>query len=194
MLPLLFWLFGRRAALKVAALAGALALAGCAPAREEAKLLKLVWPEPPLTTRIEFVRNVGSERDLGRESSATENILEFLTGSKPPIWHLAEPMGLAVSDDGSRLYVSDFGQLAVYVFDFQTKKVTIWGQDKPFKLKLTLSWKDTNGNKYVYVGFYDLKSAPRPDGNYMLYFQPVSTYDSVKDGQIAWDYAKQELK
>ena len=66
-------------------------------------------------------------------------------------------------------------------------------QDKPFKLKLTLSWEDTNDKKYVYVGFYDLKSAPLPDGNYRLYFQPLSTYDSVKDGEAAWAYTQQEL-
>ncbi len=66
-------------------------------------------------------------------------------------------------------------------------------QDKPFKLKLTLSWKDTNDKKYVYVGFYDLKSALLPDGSYMLYFQPLNTSDSVKDGEAAWTYAQQEL-
>ena len=66
-------------------------------------------------------------------------------------------------------------------------------QDKPFKLKLTLSWKDANDKKYVYVGFYDLKSAPLPDGSYKLYFQPLNTYDSVKDGEAAWNYAQQEL-
>jgi DNA-binding beta-propeller fold protein YncE len=123
-------------------------LAGCATVRDDPKLLKLVWPEAPLAPRIEFVQNVGSERDLGRNSSTGENFMELLTGRKPPIWHLAEPMGLAVSDDGSRLYVTDFGQLAVYVFDFQTRKVTIWGEDKPFKRPLGVAL-DAQENVYV---------------------------------------------
>ena len=125
-----------------------LGLAGCATGREEQKLIRLVWPEPPAAPRIEFGRTIGSERDLGRDPTAAENLMEFLSGRKPPVWHLAEPMGLAVSDDGNRLYVADFGQLAVYVFDFQTRKVTIWGQDKPFKRPIGVAV-DAQENVYV---------------------------------------------
>jgi len=66
-------------------------------------------------------------------------------------------------------------------------------QNKPFKVKITLYWKDINDNEYVYVGFYDLKSAPLPNNENRLYFQPVSTYDSVNDGDLAWEYAKKSL-
>ncbi len=66
-------------------------------------------------------------------------------------------------------------------------------QEKPFDLKLTLSWKDVDGKEYVYVGFYILKNAPLPAGEQRLYFQPLSTYDSVKDGELAWKNAKHEL-
>lgn len=66
-------------------------------------------------------------------------------------------------------------------------------QDKPFKLKLTLYWKDVNNNEYVYVGFYDLKSARLPNNENQLYFQPISAYDSVKDGIVAWDNAEKRF-
>lgn len=62
-------------------------------------------------------------------------------------------------------------------------------QEKPFKLKLTLEWSDINNKKYVYVGFYNLKHSLLPSKQVVLYFQPLNTYDSVKDGRIAWDRA-----
>ena len=66
-------------------------------------------------------------------------------------------------------------------------------QNKPFKLRLTLYWKDINYKDYVYVGFYQLKSSQLLNGTHQLYFQPVNIFDSVKDGQSAWDRAKQPL-
>lgn len=66
-------------------------------------------------------------------------------------------------------------------------------QEKPFKLKLTLGWKDINNKKYVYVGFYNLKSSLLLNKQAVLYFQPLNTYDSVKDGKIAWEYAEKGL-
>lgn len=66
-------------------------------------------------------------------------------------------------------------------------------QNKPFKVKITLYWKDINNKEYVYVGLYDLKSTILPNNERQLYFQPINTYDSVKDKNLAWDYAKKTL-
>jgi len=98
-----------------------LILAGCAtpPPVEEAK--PMVWPAPPLTTRIRFVRSIVSEDDLKRDTTLTQGLAAFLTGEKLPEGRIAEPMALAVSDDGERLYVSDPMQHAVFTFDFKKK-------------------------------------------------------------------------
>lgn len=105
-------------------LTGALALliaallAGCATTAPEKKPLRFVWPPPPLPARIEFVRSIVSDEDLGKDTTFSQSLLNFLAGQKPTTNRIVEPMGLAVSDDGQRLYVSDFAQLAVFVFDF----------------------------------------------------------------------------
>jgi len=78
----------------------------------------LVWPPPPQQPRIEFVRSISGEKAVGRKVTASERIANFLGGEKPEAGQLVQPMGVAVSDDGQRLYVSDFAQSAVYVFDF----------------------------------------------------------------------------
>ena len=95
-------------------------LIGCATAPPP-EMKRLVWPAPPLTTRVEFVRSLFSDKDLGRDLTFDEKVLEFFTGKKPPANRIAEPMGIAVSDDGTRVYVSDYAQLSVFVFDFAAK-------------------------------------------------------------------------
>ena len=49
--------------------------------------------------------------------------MDFLTGIKPPPKHIAEPMGIAVSDDGQQLYVSNFRGY-VFAFDFANQTFT----------------------------------------------------------------------
>lgn len=104
-------------------------LAGCASAPPEPQ--HLVWPPPPLAPRIEFVRSIVSDEDLGRDTTMTQKLLELLAGEKPAPNRVAEPMGIAVSDDGTRIYVSDFAQAAVFVFDFGAKIFTKIGRDEP---------------------------------------------------------------
>jgi DNA-binding beta-propeller fold protein YncE len=92
--------------------------------------VRLVWPAPPLTARIEFVRSIVSDVDLGRDTTFTQNLFAFLAGDKPAANRIIEPMGLAISDDGQRLYVSDFARLEVFVFDFGHKTLTKIGEDQ----------------------------------------------------------------
>ena len=89
------------------------AVAGCAAAPPPPDPPRLVWPPPPAPPRIEFVQNLATEQDLGSGRSAGAWLLDFLGGSNRTVDRLAEPMGLAVSDDGTRVYVADHGQHAV---------------------------------------------------------------------------------
>lgn len=115
------------------ALAGlALLVAGCATVVEKPKFLEMMWPEPPLTPRIKFARTLASELDLGREKSVAETIVSVVVGKKPDVGHLAEPMAIAVSDDGQRIFVSDYGQGRIYRFDLEQKRVTFMGNGRPF--------------------------------------------------------------
>jgi DNA-binding beta-propeller fold protein YncE len=112
------------------ALVGALAaftfagLVGCAAPPERVEQERLVWPAPPETTRIKFLRSVVSEDDLGRDTTFSHDVLNLLAGVDPPPTRIAEPMGIAVSDDGQRLYVSNFGRRAVFRFDFAQQTFT----------------------------------------------------------------------
>lgn len=119
-------------------------MAGCATAPKQEQE-RLVWPAPPLTTRIKFVRSIASEEDLGRDTTFSQQVLNFLAGVTPPPKHIVEPMGLAVSDDGQRLYVSNYSRLAVFAFDFAQQ---IFTQIEPLARPTGLAL-DTDNNLYV---------------------------------------------
>src|SRR5512136_2480974 len=85
-------------------------MAGCATPPAPQKETKMVWPPPPLPARIQFVRNITSEKDLNSDTTFSEGLAAFLTGEKMPSGRIAEPAGLAVSDDGNRLYIADMMQ------------------------------------------------------------------------------------
>jgi len=110
--------------------------------------LVLKWPEPPQTPRIQFVQTYATEEHLGRGPTRRQRLFEFLAGRKPPQSHVYQPMDIEVSDDGRRFYVADFGQLVVFVFDFDTKKVTRIGDARPFARPFGLAL-DEHENLYV---------------------------------------------
>lgn len=104
------------------AVLGLLLLAGCA-GTPTAPEVRPVWPPPPVAPRIEFIRSLSSDTDFKKDTTFSESVAELLSGKKPPQNHLAEPMGLAVSDDGNRVYVADYARPEIFVFDFAAKIV-----------------------------------------------------------------------
>ena len=124
-----------------------LTMAGCATTQQEKPIVigKLTWPPPPDTTRIEFVANITSDKDLSDNTTFSENVTNFLSGTKPQPNQIVEPMGLVVSDDGQTLYVADTGWQQVFVFDFGKKKFSKFdGFVHPLGLAL-----DAQQNLYV---------------------------------------------
>lgn len=137
-------------ALTAVATAGLVAvMTGCATPPAPVKETRLVWPEPPETARIEFIRSISSDDDLGKDTTSTQSILKFLEGEKPAINRIVEPMGIAVSDDGDRIYISDHTQRTVFVYDFAKKTAfKIGGVENPLMAPMQLAL-DAQENVYV---------------------------------------------
>lgn len=134
-------------ALALAATVAIALLAGCATTTAP-EFPHLVWPAAPQEPRIRFERSLFNDLDLGRDATFNEKIVEFLAGKKPPENRIAEPMGLAVSDDGERLYVADYAQAAVFVFDFKKKMFSKIGRDEPLASPVGVAV-DADENVYV---------------------------------------------
>jgi DNA-binding beta-propeller fold protein YncE len=116
--------------------------------QEETELLRLVWPEPPLEPRIRFLQTYANEKHLGRKPTRRELFMEFFAGAVPPSTHVYQPMDIAVSDDGQRFYVSDFGRTVVFLFDYATKRVTQIGERRPFSRPFGVA---LDGEENLYV-------------------------------------------
>ncbi len=146
------------------ALAGVM-LAGCVSVPEQPEVQRLVWPPPPMTTRIEFVRSVSSETDINTDTTFSEKVVNFLAGVKPPPNRIVEPMGIAVTDDGGRIYVANF-RGSVFCFDFTNSKFTkIEGLAHPAGLDL-----DAAGNLYIVEQFKRQVSVYDPNGTKLRSF------------------------
>jgi DNA-binding beta-propeller fold protein YncE len=100
-----------------------------APA-DGAEIVELMWPEPPLKTRIKFLGNLASEHDLKSGLTWKEDLLQFLAGGPPPVAQLVNPMGIAISADGQRVYVTDLPQARVFIFNLADKSLTYWSREE----------------------------------------------------------------
>jgi DNA-binding beta-propeller fold protein YncE len=99
------------------------------PGENPAQVIEMMWPEPPLKTRIKFIGNLASEHNLKTGLSWKEDVLKFLAGGPPPVAQLVNPMGIAISADAQRVYVTDLPQARVFVFDLTNKSLTFWGRE-----------------------------------------------------------------
>lgn len=138
-----------------------------------------VWPPPPLAARIEFERTLVSDESVGKDTTFSDRIVAFLAGEKPALHRIVEPMGLAVSADGRRIYVADYARLRVWIFDLGTSTFRQIGDDMPLARPVGLAL-DAQERLYVVeqlrkgvsvfspagqrVGFITHESLERPNG------------------------------
>jgi DNA-binding beta-propeller fold protein YncE len=96
-------------------------------ARASAGASPLVWPPPPETPRIAYVRSIAGPADLGVKRSAWGKVAGWLTGSRQDSGEFAKPFGVALDDSGN-LCVTDTGANVVCYFDPARKLWHRWDQ------------------------------------------------------------------
>jgi DNA-binding beta-propeller fold protein YncE len=87
---------------------------------------EVLWPAPPATARIRFVRTLGSESDL---DGSAKSFWRKLAGSAPAN-HLYHPVGVAVTRDGNHLYVTDQALGELFAFDLAGHSVATITRDR----------------------------------------------------------------
>jgi len=75
--------------------------------------VSLVWPQPPATARIRYLRSLSGPRDLGIRKPFFQRIFDALAGRGDE--HFVRPTGVAEHD--GVLYVADPGAQAVWILD-----------------------------------------------------------------------------
>ena len=114
---------------KILFCSGLLLLAACAPQVAE-KPVDLVWPNPPETPRIRYIRSLSRTTEFG---SSTSSLIQSLFGDQTG-GTMAKPYGTATDSEG-KVYVTDTGLNMVWVFDERNKKVNFLGTSGQGALK-----------------------------------------------------------
>jgi DNA-binding beta-propeller fold protein YncE len=86
----------------------------------------VVWPDPPEKPRIRFVTAFRTGDDL--DTSGWANFRRSLFGNSSVT--MGQPMGVAPSDDGKRVYVADYGLSQVLVVDLDQKSMRVFAPNE----------------------------------------------------------------
>jgi DNA-binding beta-propeller fold protein YncE len=133
----------RSTTLRLAVLALAALGAACAHAPPRSDV---VWPDPPETPRIKFVTALRSEEDV--DTGNWSRLIRSVSGNRNGNM-LSGPMGLALSQDGQRLYVADLPTGLVFVADFEKKSFKKLNADDAVASGAFAVALDTSENVYV---------------------------------------------
>jgi DNA-binding beta-propeller fold protein YncE len=114
---------------KIVFYAGLWLLASCAPQVAD-KPVDLVWPNPPETPRIRYIRSLSRANEFGSTGS---NWIDIFFGDQSAE-SMAKPYA-ASTDRTGRVYVTDTGHGVVWVFDEKAKKVSLLGTSGQGQLK-----------------------------------------------------------
>jgi len=80
----------------------------------------LVWPSPPATPRIRYIRSFAGPRDLGIVKSFFRRVVEALSGTTDE--HFIRPTGIA--ERNGMFYVADPGAQTLWIFDLSRHRFT----------------------------------------------------------------------
>ena len=162
------------------------------------------WPDPPEKPRIRFVTAFRTADDL--DTSGWAHFRRSLFGNSSVT--MGQPMGVAVSDDGKRVYVADYGLNQVVVADLERKSMRVFAPDegmvRPFNVALgpeetvyvsdsagkAVFAFDRNGKRLASFGRDDLE---RPTGlaidrgRGIVYVVDSARHDSPKHRVLAFD-------
>ncbi len=127
-----------------------LAILFAACATPNVKIVKPVWPDPPQKPMIRFVTGLRSKEDLPRHLTGWQKFKQAALGERD-IAILLQPSDAAISEDGQRLYVTDWVRGYIIVFDFETnttRTIGAPGSDKPLTRPMSVA---LDGDENVYA-------------------------------------------
>ncbi|HXN06130.1 MAG TPA: hypothetical protein VN944_03580, partial [Nitrospiria bacterium] len=126
----------------------------------------MIWPLPPETPRIKFVKTIDSAEEVDKESFG-KSVLGFLVG-KDPTAHLQKPYGVHY-DGQDRLFVADSAWKKILMLDYKKKDFRILGLDGPGVLTKPMGvTTDAAGRIYVSDTYGQRVVVFDSDGKFLL--------------------------
>jgi len=110
---------------------------GTAPIESPGVAERIIWPEAPEPSRIEYVNTFSSAQDLGLRESFFSKVRDFFTGSDDR--RMTRPYSVAVNDN--MIVVADPGLAVVHVFNTSRKTYHRLdrGGDDPFSSPISVA-------------------------------------------------------
>lgn len=128
-------------------LACSMVIGGCAT--EAPQTRRYLWPRPPDTPRIEWLKSYYSQHDFPKSGFAA--FLELLVGQAPAI-DFEKPIDIKSNSKGM-VYITDISKSAIVVYDLVNYKVEVWAKgtdpDKTFTINPYYLALDKANNVYV---------------------------------------------
>src|SRR3990167_8954523 len=107
--------------------------------------IDLVWPNPPESPRIRYLRSVATPKDLGITKSIWRRIWEFIAGEVEE--KIVKPYGIQ-TDGAGKIYIADSVERFIHVFDLEGKGYSKIGDPQKLKFPIDLAI-DPSGEIYV---------------------------------------------
>lgn len=127
-------------------------LAACATTRPEVSWnspdAELVWPPPPSTPRIRFLRSV-QPADFIDEGSGSK-LFHWISGEKKRVFPMSAPYGIAADGNG-RIWVADTKGGMVQIFDLASERVDYLASAGPTPLVSPLGVARDDEKGWLYV-------------------------------------------
>lgn len=124
----------------------AIIVAGCGGSKETQQGLRYVWPEPPDSARVAYVRTFRGEKDF---SSGFGAVVTALTG-KETIVRFSRPFDICVGGEG-KFYVTD-ATAGVLLYDTKAGKIEAIGEKSVIDLKDPRGIAYTRGQLFIGLG------------------------------------------
>ncbi len=108
----------------------ALLIAGCSnvePLLMHDSAIKAVWPPPPNTPRISFLRNINGPEDIYPQKTRLQTLSEMVTGDTRLGQELITPYSVTISDAGV-LYIADTTAGLIHRYDLINRDVAYIGR------------------------------------------------------------------
>lgn len=82
--------------------------------------VELLWPPPPQTPRIKFIKTLSKPSDIGVKKTFFTKASEILSGLEESEFSLIRPYG--VYADSERIYITDPGARVLHIFNFKERE------------------------------------------------------------------------
>jgi DNA-binding beta-propeller fold protein YncE len=149
--------------------------AGCGGSKEVAAMSGPVWPAPPDTPRVAYVRTFTGEADFVSNIGA---IVGTLAGEQREI-SLARPFDVCMAGEG-RFYVTDAAQ-GVFLFDTEENKVEVLGEKSTVPLASPRGIDYARGKVYIGLASTGQVAVLDDEGNLVRMIGRIGQFENPVD-------------